>query len=251
MSELIQNNQKLSMDARVLSYQTDRNSLLKPSYALRLMQEAAAEHSDKCGYGTRMLYNKKMMFILIAVSINFDKMPFLNDDIFVETWSCRQNGLMFTRPGRIADKNRNTICCYSSKWVVVSTETRRILKPSETGGFAAVFCDEQFDLRDKKIPLPKDMSIVGEREIRYSDIDYNNHANNCAYADFVLDFIPCDMAEMRVDKLDIYFHSEALLGDKLKIFCKECDGKFYFKGEHERGVCFDAMVSLKKIEKNS
>ena len=77
MSELLQNKDKLSMDARVLSYQTDRNALLKPSYALRFMQEAAAEHTDKFGYGTRILYDDKKMFILISVSINFEKMPFL------------------------------------------------------------------------------------------------------------------------------------------------------------------------------
>lgn len=247
MSELIQNKEKLSMDARVLSYQTDRNALLKPSYALRFMQEAAAEHTDKFGYGTRILYDDKKMFILISVSINFEKMPFLNDDIFVETWSCGQKGVLFTRPGRIADKNRQTLCVYSSKWVLVNTETRHILKPNEVGGFNVVLCGEKYDLRDRKIPLPKEMELVGEREIRYSDIDYNNHANNCAYADFVLDFIPCDMAEKRVDKLDIYFHSEALLGDKLKIFCAEKDGIYYFKGEHERGVCFDAAVEVTEI----
>lgn len=246
MSELIQNKQKLSMKTRILSYQTDPNAFLKPSYALRFMQEAAAEHTNKFGLGTRVLYDDKKMFILISVSIDFDKMPFLNDEVFVETWSCGQKGVLFTRPGRIADKNKNTLCRYSSKWVLVNTETRHILKPSETGDLNVVLCDEKFDLRDKKIPLPQKMDLVAERKILYSDIDYNHHANNCTYADFVLDTVP-DMTKKRVKRLDIYFHSEALLGDTLKIFCGENNGFLYFKGEHERGVCFDAAVETEPV----
>ncbi|UKI36011.1 MAG: thioesterase [Clostridiales bacterium] len=222
---------KLSMDARVLSYQTDRNALLKPSYALRFMQEAAAEHTDKFGYGTRILYDDKKMFILISVSINFEKNAVFERRHFCGNLELRSKRRTFSRVrAELRTKKQADFVRLFIKVGACEHRNASYFKTERSRRFQRGFVRrKKYDLRDRKIPLPKEMELVGEREIRYSDIDYNNHANNCAYADFVLDFIPCDMAEKRVDKLDIYFHSEALMGDRLKNFSElKKDGIYYF-----------------------
>lgn len=244
MAKLIQNGEIATEDTRVFSYQTDLNSILKPSSALRFFQEIANEHCIFFNMDFQSLYEKDMMFLLIAVSVDFYKMPALNDEITLQTWSRGVKGIQFERPSRIIDKNGEVLAVASSKWILANTNTRKLLRPKEFDFFNIPSYDLGYDLRDKKIIMPPDLEYVGDRVVRYSDIDYNGHVNNSVYADFTLDFIPDDITNKRVSKLDIYFHSEALLGDKVKMYVKKEDGAYYVKGEHERGVCFDARCEL-------
>lgn len=244
MGEIINNGEIYNEETRVFSYQTDLNGILKPSSALRFLQEIAFEHCEEFNLGTQKLYDMDMMFLLIAVSIDFYKMPILNDDIVLETWSRGFKGIQFERPSRILDKNGELLAVASSKWIIANTKTRKLLRPKDFDFFDVPSHDLGYGLRDKKIPMPDDMEYAGDRIIRYSDIDYNGHVNNCVYADFVLDFIPDEVTKKRVSKLDIYFHSEALLKDRVKMYVKYLDGAYYVKGEHERGVCFDARCEL-------
>lgn len=248
MGKMINNNEVFSEETRVFSYQADLNRILKPSSALRFLQEIAIEHCDFFDLGAEKLAEKDVMFLLVAMSMDFYKMPKLNEEITLQTWSRGHKGIQFERPSRILDKNGDVLAVASSKWIMANTKTRKILRPKEFEFFNVPVHEEGYDLRDKKIVLPDDMEHVGDRTIRYSYLDYNGHVNNCAYADFVLDFIPDDVTSKRVSKLDLYFHSEALLKDKVKMYIKKCDEGYYVKGEHDRGACFDAFCQLVDLD---
>ncbi len=57
---------------------------------------------------------------------------------------------------------------------------------------------------------------AGMREIRYSDVDGNDHMNNTHYADMLCDFLPAPHA-VRMTGLQIHYANEAPFGDRLTV----------------------------------
>lgn len=248
MGELIYDNKKYTDEYEIVSYMADRQTLALPSSVLKFFQEIANAHSDEFGFGFENLSKKNATFLLVNVSMDITRTPILHEKIKVTTWSAGRKGIRYIRRTVIEDEKGEIISSAESVWVLVDTLSHRIITKADEIGFDLPECDEVCgDLRCGKIVHPDDMTLQGKRRIRYTDIDYNGHLNNCKYADFVMDFMPVDVIGKRVSALDIYFHSEAMEGDKIEIYTGENDGFVYFHGVNNGNVCFDARCKLEQL----
>lgn len=249
MGKLICDNKKYTTVEEIVSYSTDRQELALPSSLLKFFQEIANAHSEEFGFGFEDMTKKNATFLLVNVSMNILSTPTLHDKIKVTTWSAGKKGIRFIRRTTIENENGEVICCAESVWILVDILSHRIITKPDEIGFNLPECDEKCgELRCGKIVYPEDMTLQGKRRIRYTDIDYNGHLNNCKYADFVMDFMPFDLMGKRVSALDIYFHSEAMQGDKIEIYTGEKDGFIYFHGVNNGEVCFDARCEVVSID---
>ena len=62
------------------------------------------------------------------------------------------------------------------------------------------------------------MQTVGQKEVRYSDLDYNGHMNNTYYLDVLCDYVPeLAAGTHRVSFVRVHYSKEAPLGDVLTI----------------------------------
>ena len=62
------------------------------------------------------------------------------------------------------------------------------------------------------------MQTVGQKEVRYSDLDYNGHMNNTYYLDVLCDYVPeLAAGTHRVSFARVHYSKEAPLGDVLTI----------------------------------
>ena len=249
MGNLICDNKKYTDTFEIVSYMTDRQSLALPSSILKFLQEIANAHSSEFGFGYEELSKKNATFLLVNVSLDIMRSPVLHEKVKATTWSVGKKGIRYIRRTVIEDEKGEAIAYAESVWVLADTESHRIITKADDIGFDLPDCDDKYsDLRCGKIVHPEDMILQGKRRIRYTDIDYNGHLNNCKYADFVLDFMPCEIMGKRVSSLDIYFHSEAKDGDKIEIYTGEKDGFVYFHGRNNDSVCFDARCRLQSIK---
>ncbi|MFM6927937.1 MAG: acyl-[acyl-carrier-protein] thioesterase, partial [Bdellovibrio sp.] len=54
--------------------------------------------------------------------------------------------------------------------------------------------------------------------VRNSDLDINQHVNNCKYAQWILDSIPYDLHKsLKLNSYSVNFLAETYLGDKVEV----------------------------------
>ena len=101
------------------------------------------------------------------------------------------------------------------------------------------------------IDLPR--ALVGEnviaeseRTVRLSDLDENDHLNNCVYSDIAMDIIPFDRKNNYVSSVRVIFRQEARIDQKLKLtLCAEENGYIATAvNATEDKPCFDSKYTL-------
>lgn len=100
------------------------------------------------------------------------------------------------------------------------------------------------DVRLGKIVMPQQMPLQGERQIRFSDLDYNSHLNNAVYGDIICDYLPNGAIGRQFSELQINYINESKQGEILKVYAQEKNGVVTMYGENERGIGFECRAVL-------
>ena len=81
-------------------------------------------------------------------------------------------------------------------------------------------CNKPIDCPEpKKVMLPKEgLEDLGNRVIRWSDLDGNGHVYSGNYGDIVWDALPEDLQERVPEEFYINYSKEATLGQELKLW---------------------------------
>ena len=123
-------------------------------------------------------------------------------------------------------------------------EKRTVLRPSAFMFRIPAMNVEGLGVPIKKRIVSKDtvLGSCGKYEVRFSDLDENDHLNNAFYSDIIADFSPVSLYENRISAMQISFASEARLGDMLDISASPVDGGFILVARNERtgSVCFES-----------
>lgn len=94
------------------------------------------------------------------------------------------------------------------------------------------------------------MTPVGERTVRYSDVDFNHHMNNTRYPDMVCDFLP-DFTGKFVSGLSLSYMREAALGDTVtvsRMAVEDTPDTYLLRTTRPDGaVCLEAEVTLSDL----
>ena len=226
-------------------HDTDASRRVKPTQLLVYMQETSNSHLEslECNLD-RLRDEKNLAFILSKTRLSLNAPLYAYEDIVVKTWTCESRGYAFSRFYEIS-RNGEVIACADTTWALISIENRQLLKVES---FDAGFEHEEpvdigLPLRFR-VPKNDTMELVGERNIVYSDLDYNMHMNNTKYADMLCDFLPYnDIGSIRGISMS-YLH-EAAFGDTIKIYRSKESGKYSFRTVNQDGItCLEAEILL-------
>lgn len=232
----------------VASFDVYPNSTMKPSALQHYMQQLAREDCDEMGCTYNMMRDVNMVFVMTKLGINVNKPVFAYDELTVRTYNNRISGIIFEREFEFY-RNGEEVIHATTQWVIVKYDTRKLVRPRD---FPFPIPECNYDCATIDIPRSldaKELPECGERVVRLSDLDENDHLNNCVYSDISLDFLPYDRKQDYVKNIRIIFHHEAKIGDVLKIAATEKDGKFVvsaFNSTSESN-CFEADCVLAKI----
>ncbi|MBQ3126564.1 MAG: hypothetical protein IJC15_05780 [Clostridia bacterium] len=227
-------------------HDTDLYARMRPSAALKYMQEAANLHLNAYGPTMDELRAGGRAFLLSRIRMAIRRPLPAYTPIEAQTWvAMDDHGYSFNRYHRlIADGE--TAAEAMSVWALVDLETRRPIRASEfTYNFSG---DLPLDIElPRRIRFPAAPEIVGERRVVYSDCDYNGHINNTRYPDLLCDFLPAGEAR-RVKDVVINFLGEAPLGDTLTVFRTpdpERNGRYLFRTRRADGSTnIEAVLTL-------
>ena len=183
----------------------------------------------------------RLGFILSKIKLVFHKDLAAYEDISVNTWTCPSRGFTFSRCFEI-ERAGEKIAEAISFWALLNIDTKMLTR---VDGFDLGLESEaplEIDAPRRIKPPEGELVLLGKREIRYSDIDYNMHMNNTKYPDMLCDFMPMDKIG-KVREMTLEFLHESALGDTLSFYGASDGNRFYFKTVNEKGdVCLTAEV---------
>lgn len=243
-------NMKFRKDIIIPGYMTDVNHLLRPVSFMDLAQQIAIDAGQAGGYGDPALLEKhNAVWIIARMKVEFDKMPFILANTSLETWHRGVESMIFLRDYQLLSESGESLVRASSSWIVMDADNRRILRTNTLGDVIPLEaeCSERALSSDSaKIVLPAGIQTekIWEHRVAYSDVDYNHHANNAKYTQWVIDALPQEFIFSHTLKtIELNFNKEARPGETVEFFHAESDGTHYIEGR-----CNGMQVFISKLE---
>jgi Acyl-ACP thioesterase len=245
MADLVQEYQSTM---RIAAYEVSAQQILRPNVLLQMCQDVSEHHLALLGLGYEKLRADGIIFLLITNSMKIGRMPVHGETITMKTHPRGLLGAQFYRDFIVYSGEEKLIEVMQTL-VVADANTHKLMRPGQFLDYG-VFSVEKVPAADRipKIALPDDLPLVGERPVRYSDLDYNSHLNNAVYADMIDDFLPGGHEGRQFSRMQINYIAESRLGDTLKIYAAERDGRVLVRGDNDRGCGFAACAEMKAFE---
>jgi len=212
-----------------------------------IFQDIAAAHARNLGADVRWLKDElNLAWILMRIRLEIDDYPILGQEVVVETWPQDPRAL-YERDYTILDNEGKTLVRAASTWIIMDLGTREI-KREKFLDYSGVETKKEraIDGGAGRLKHLQGAETVYEKVIRFSDIDYNYHANNAKYVDFIMDVFPItDHIKNKIKAIEINFINEIGPEEVLIIRRKKLEeGKDYVDGvrKKDKSVVFSAIV---------
>jgi acyl-ACP thioesterase len=205
------------------------------STLFELYQDIAATHAGILGASVVGLKDERhSAWILMRIRVEIDKYPVLAENVLLKTWPQKPRAI-YARDYLIRDEATGEVLVRAaSDWIIMNLDEREIVRKPLTYTEGIVL-DENRALPEKmrKMKAEGDFHFVYDKEIKYSDIDYNEHVNNANYVDYIMDCIPIERHRQGAPKaIEVHYVSEAEPGEILEFAMtdEDDDGKRYVVG---------------------
>jgi acyl-ACP thioesterase len=190
-----------------------------------MFQDIAALHAENLGAAVDWLYREhNLAWILMRVRVEIDNYPTLAQDLLVDTWPQKPRAL-YERDYRIRDVGGEVLVRAASTWIIMNLGTREIKRDIFFDYYGIdVIGDRALGKGVGRLKPLDGAELVYEKEVKYSDVDYNVHTNNAKYVDLIMDAIPVDEHRSRVIKaIEVHYVNETGPGDILSFRRKKVD----------------------------
>lgn len=190
---------------------------LKTSSALFFVQEMAGRHFDRIALATN-LDLKNLIWVIIRHRLQVTRLPMRGETIRLQTWPMPTTRTAYPRSVVAYDENGAELFRSVTLWVLMDRDTRAMVLPGKSGILVPGI------LRGGELPAPGSLAPVlcsasSTRRVCYSDLDVNNHMNNCRYLEWGADLLPSAFHKSHSLKdVTMCYLGEAREGDELTIF---------------------------------
>ena len=236
---------KFFEDVTAVCYQVDRRKILRPSAFLDMAQHMAVVGADRLAFGDDQLGPYGCTWVLARQHVRFER-PFVHKEQGrILTWHKGLKSLFFLRDYQLLDAAGEPCVNSTSSWVVMNVAERRVVRPDFLTEFVSMepqSPDHAIEAPADKVVMPRDVEVtqIGAHRIRYSDVDYNQHANNVRYTVWAMDALPEELVNTRmVKELTVNFNREARPGETVELWhAVDADGAHVVEGLVEGNQVF-------------
>ncbi len=197
-------------------YEVDYKNHLKESVLLNFLQDIAAAHAEMLGFGYSFIKDKNLGWFLLKYHLKVFNWPKNIDKIFIKTWPRGVYKLSCIRDFEVYSPDGEKIAAVSSSWVLIDIETKRITQPYKILQPFETSDDKAIETDFPKIPELTSIDLTKEFEVRYDDIDINQHVNNANYLSWALETLNFDFrANHKIEELEIQYKKELRYGSNV------------------------------------
>ena len=232
---------------RMLTRDCDVNGQWRISAILEAMQEAAGAHSFLLGCGRDELLKNNMVWVLSRTELRMNRYPRIGETVTLSTFPMPTRICFFPRYYLLLDKNGELIGKAGTLWLLMDTETRRMLPPGEVGRLIP-------DNRDLTVPMNLPATVgqlqgeefVSEHLPVYTDLDVNGHVNNTRYADWLCNALGTEtMMRFEPETVILNYNHEILPDQRVTLHRVMKDEQFRLTGYVDDSIAFDIGGSLR------
>lgn len=196
-------------------------------------QEMAEVHAALYSLSRKHLISNGVCWILYRQRARMHRYPGYDETVTFTTWPSANEGPIFPRHFLLTDAMGAPIGEISTSWILMDIHTRRPMRPSALPGSVPVNTQ-----REAPMPAPgmlriTDAEPIGERVVRYSDLDVNGHMNNTRYIDWICDTLDLNalLAQGLAD-FQINYISEGRPGETLSLSRRMDADRALITGKH-------------------
>ncbi|MBQ8647368.1 MAG: acyl-ACP thioesterase, partial [Oscillospiraceae bacterium] len=166
----------------VLRHDCDLYRRMKPSAMLRYTQQIATIHAEKLGLDEAYYEKNHVAFLLAKQALQFTRIPTEDEVLTYTTYPEGCKRATYKRVTVITDAQGCEVACLDSRWVLVDTQTRRIVRRAPAD-MQVQWLENVERTLDLTIPKAAELQSAGLRRADYSLCDRNGHMNNTCYVD--------------------------------------------------------------------
>lgn len=203
---------------RVRSYEINPRGEVSIRTLCSYLQEAAANHAQALGVSVERLEPEGKAWVLTRLHIKIDDYPEWQEQITVETWPSGQDGLYATREFLLRDDKDKVFAWASSAWLILDMESKRPIRiPDYVKNIALPDRERSIDDMFVKLQPPAHPRHERHFNVRYCDLDINQHVNNVCYAEWILESVPEKiLRHYRLTELQLQFRAETTYGETIR-----------------------------------
>ncbi len=232
----------------VTENECDIEKRMMPGAILRRVQQISTDQCTELGI-TEQMYERTHTAFLLAKTVLEVYAPISSGTpvTLITTPSAAKRAVYF-RYTVLQNAVGEILAAVDSRWVLVDTNTRRILRkaPKEIEDcFIATSVNElDFSIHCAQTAL------AAQETATYTRCDKNHHLNNTSYADIVCDHLPlADLHEKYPTRIAISYHKEVTEGTSFELHKGITDtGSYYFSGKNKEIKCFEAEVTVNYLK---
>lgn len=194
-----------------------------------IFQEISSLHSADLGVSADITDNLNVVWMLTGYTLRLKSLPKWREQVSCKTWILPVDRLFFPREIAIYDEVGKVHCFCAATWFLADRTNHRPARPEKIaevyneyiGRREPVMGQHALRMRRNLTPNLADREPVITRVTGYSDQDRNHHINNTRYVAWSVDavyFLQKNQGDYKVTGLDIYFVSEAYVGETIEVF---------------------------------
>jgi len=197
-------------------YEMDFQMTLKPSALLNILQDMATINAEDLGFGYSFTYPKNYGWFLVKYRMEFDEYPCALDEVIIKTEARGSSKILANRDFEVYTTEEKRLARIASCWMLVDLESKRPLPLAKAIDFMPTIEKRENDLHFEKITVPENVDYEKTFEIRFDDIDVNQHVNNANYIVWAFETLPYEFkAQHKLKTLDITYKKEIAFGHSI------------------------------------
>lgn len=215
-------------DYPIHTYETDPNGRATFAAIFRFLQDAAAAHAQRIGYGLDDMKENATLWVLSRFLYRARRTPRWQEVLRIGTWPSGTESVFALRDWTVNDERGGEVGIATSCWVVIDIEKRSPIRIERVAERMDMITDRHlFDRSAAKVPAFE----LGEPRYRvrasFSDMDLNNHVNATRYVEWMFEALPEGVRESggELVEIEVNFNGESRAGDELAIFTVENSSK--------------------------
>ncbi|MBZ5588330.1 MAG: hypothetical protein LAO05_07185 [Acidobacteriia bacterium] len=183
------------------------------------LQETAGNHATHLGWGIEGLMGEGMTWVLSRFHLVLDRPPSWREQVQVTTWPAGARRLFAIREFRITVEGGDEIGRATSGWMVINVGTRRPVRPpKDVESMGRLTPPRILDDDFAKLPEVERPELERTVEVRFADLDMNDHANNVSVIGWSLEALPPGVAlGARLAELEVEFRAESRHGERIAV----------------------------------
>lgn len=198
-------------------YEQNLKNELKESSLLNFLQDIATVSAEELGFGPSFVFSNNFAWFVLKYHIELEK-PIQNmDSVILKTQPRGAHRLYAYRDFEISTVEAEKIGKASSLWALIDMNAKRMMPMEKALPFMFKYEKRAEDPDFEKIPPVEKADYTKEFEVKFDDVDVNQHANNANYMIWALETLPYAFRKrMYAKTIDIRYRKETTMGTKIK-----------------------------------